>query len=112
MQKYIAFLPFTPEVGFMDYANINAANFEQKLRERYSDNQLHVQSILAGYDKSLTGSAQRQAAKKSINQLMDYLKTRTQGTDEVVREKLSGLFANMQWNTYKSSFMTLFGALT
>ncbi|MCE6074869.1 AAA family ATPase [Agrobacterium vitis] len=112
LQKYIAFLPFTPEVGFMDYANINAANFEQKLRERYSDNQLHVQSILAGYDKSLTGSAQRQAAKKSINQLMDYLKTRTQGTDEVVREKLSGLFANMQWNTYKSSFMTLFGALT
>lgn len=112
LEDYISFLPFTPEVGFMAYAASNATTFEQKLRERYGDNQLQVRSIVGKYNPSLTGSPQRQAAKKSINELMDYLKTRTQGTDEVVREKLSGLFANLQWATYKPDFMTLFGSLT
>ncbi|MBZ9803366.1 ATP-dependent nuclease [Mesorhizobium sp. ES1-6] len=112
LKGYIAFLPFTPEVGLMDYAASNAMGFEQKVRERWGDNQLQVRSIVGKYNTSLTGPAKRQAAKKSINELMDYLKTRTQGTDELVREKLSGLYANLEWATYKPEFMTLFGSLT
>ncbi|QXC52616.1 AAA family ATPase (plasmid) [Agrobacterium salinitolerans] len=112
LEGYISFLPFTPEVGFMDFASGNIQSFEQKLRERYNDNQLQVRGILTKYDRALTGSAKRKAAKRSIRELVDYLKARTQGTEETVREKLSGLFANLQWAAYQHAFMALFGSVT
>lgn len=111
MTKQVAFLPFTPEVGLMDLAHGNPAAFEQKLRDRFGDNLLHVRSIVSKYDTTLEGAAQRKAAKASVEELTEYLKTRTQGTDDVIREKLSGVFATATWPTYKASFMTLLGSL-
>ena len=111
LKKQVAFLPFTPEVGMMVLASDNPAAFEQALRKRFGDNQLHVRSILAKYDTQLQGSAQRKSAKVIVEELTEYLKTRTQGAEEVIREKLSGVFATESWSTYKANFMTLFGSL-
>lgn len=111
LKKQIAFLPFTPEVGLMELAAGNPVAFEQKLRERFGDNLLQVRNIILKYDATLTGVAQRKAAKVIVEEMAEYLKTRTQGTDEVIREKLSGVFATSSWPTYKASFMTLLGGL-
>ncbi|MCT8267715.1 AAA family ATPase [Afifella sp. JA880] len=111
LRKQIAFLPFTPEVGLMKYAGSNSAAFEQKMRTRFGDNLLQITSILSKYDKNLEGADQRKAAKLIVEEMTDYLKTRTQGTDDVIREKLSGVFATATWPTYKASFMTLLGGL-
>lgn len=111
LRRQIAFLPFTPEVGLLELADGNPAAFEQKLRDRFGDNMLHVRSILSKYNATLQGAAQRKAAKVVVEELIQYLKTRTQGTDEVIREKLSGVFATASWPTYKASFMTLLGSL-
>jgi ABC-type lipoprotein export system ATPase subunit len=111
LKKQITFLPFTPEVGLMELASNNPIGFEQALRQRFGDNQLHIRSILMQYDASLQGPPQRKAAKSVVEVLIDYLKSRTQGTDELIRDKLSGIFAAESWPTYKSDFMRLFGSL-
>jgi len=111
LRKQIAFLPFTPEVGLMELAGGNPVAFEQALRKRFGDNQLHVRSILMKYDATLEGLSQRKAAKAIVDELTDYLKMRSQGTDEVIREKLSGVFAKASWPTYKANFMSLLGGL-
>lgn len=111
LNRQIAFLPFTPEVGLMEHASNNPAAFENKLRERFGDNLLQVQRILLKYDSTLEGPAQRKAAKLALEELTEYLKTRNQGTDEVIREKLSGVFAAASWSKYKPSFMALLGSL-
>lgn len=111
LKRHIEFLPFTPEVGLMQLADCNPAAFEQKLRDRFGDNLIQVRSILLKYDSALEGAPQRKAAKATVDQLTQYLKIRTQGTDEVIREKLSGVFATASWSTYKANFMTLLGSI-
>ncbi|MCS0503796.1 ATP-dependent nuclease [Ancylobacter mangrovi] len=111
LKKQIAFLPFTPEVGLMEYAASNPMAFEQKLRERFRDNLLQVRNIILKYDTTLTASLQRRAAKAIVEEMTEYLKTRTQGTDDVIREKLSGVFATSSWPAHKATFMSLLGGL-
>jgi len=111
LKKQIAFLPFTPEVDILEFVYGKSATFEQKIRERFGDNQLHVREIISRYDETLEGASKRKNAKVIVEELINYLKTRTQGTDDVVREKLAGMFAIASWPTYKSTFMSLFGNL-
>ncbi|MDU0339085.1 AAA family ATPase [Bosea rubneri] len=111
LEHDIAFLPFTPEVGLMNYISGNQAVFEQRLRERCADNQLRIGSIARRYDRTLQGSRLRDAAKNSKDELLRYIEQRTQRSEDVAREILSGIFAQLAWLQYRSDFMPLFGAM-
>jgi len=107
----IRFLPFTPEVGLVEYAAANVAAFEADLRRRCNDNQIRVAPILRRHDPALVGGPQRQAAKEITDALIAYLEIRTQRSQEVVREQLCGVFANGVWGQHRAEFMRLFGPM-
>lgn len=103
----IRYLPFTPEVGLVDYIAENLQSFQGDLRRRCGDNQIRVGPILQGYDRTLQGSAKRNAAKQMTDQIIEYLVQRTQRPIDVVREQLCGVFANETWNVNRPDFLQL-----
>lgn len=111
LKKDIRFFPFTPEVGLMDYIASNQQAFEQALRQRCVDHQLRIGSIVDGYNTTLSGPDKRKAAKKSAEALEAYLCQRTQRSEETVREQICGVFANLAWEKYRSSFMDILGSV-
>ena len=111
LRSIIKFLPFTPEVGLMDYIGSNVSSFEQSMRRRFGDNQLRISNSIENYDDSLDGGEKRKSAKQSVAELLRYTERRTQKSSDAVREDLCGLFATATWVQYKSEFMPLFGAM-
>jgi hypothetical protein len=111
VENDIKYLPFTPEVGIMNFAVSNLLEFERNLRRRYGDNQLRLQNIFRGYDSSLEGSQLRRAAKKSIQELSQYVQQRTQRSADTVREHLCDVFVTSAWHLYRADFLALFGPL-
>lgn len=107
----IKYLPFTPEIGLMNYISNNVGNFENILRTRFSDNQLRIGDIVRDYDSALQGSALRAEAKKAILALISYLEQRTQRSVDSVKEQLCGAFANAAWQNYRPDFLRLFGPM-
>lgn len=110
-QNDIRFLPFTPEVGLVEYAVANVVAFETDLRRRCNDNQIRIGAILRGFDSALVGGQQRRAAKVMTDALLSYLERKTQRSEEVVREQLCGVFANGTWANHRAEFMRLFGPM-
>lgn len=111
MQNDIDFLPFTPEVGLMDYAFSNLREFERSLRELYGDHQIHIGQIVNSYDTALSGSARRRDAKDHTDRLINYLVTQTQRSADVIRDQICLIFANLSWGIYKSQFTALLSPL-
>ncbi|RIJ27786.1 AAA family ATPase [Henriciella algicola] len=111
LQRDISFLPFTPEVGLVNHIAADVRAFEIQLRQRCNDNQIRIAAILRGHDPALRGGSQRRAAKRTINELIDYLEGRTQKSEEVLREQLCGVFANRTWAQHRAAFMHLFGPM-
>ena len=111
LENDIKFLPFTPEVGVMNYIVGDLQEFERSLRARCSDNQLRLHDIVHGYDQSLHGSQLRNAAKAKMEGLTEYIQLRSQRSAEMVREQLCGVFASLAWDLYRAHFMQLFGPM-
>lgn len=110
-QGDIDFLPFTPEVGLVDHIATNVRAFEIALRQRCQDNQIRITAIMHGHDPALAGAPQRRAAKRITDELIDYLKRRTQRSEDVVREQLCDVFANRTWAQHRAVFMQMFGSM-
>lgn len=107
----INFLPFTPEVGILDYITENADTFERNLRLRFQDNQLRINVILQGYDRNLEGARLRNAAKNAIRDLITYIEQRTQRSTDNVREQLCGEFARLSWQQHRPEFLRILGPM-
>lgn len=111
LNKYIDYLPFTPEVGIIDHISNNLVDFEHRLRQRFSDNQLRIADIIRHYDSTLLRSDLCKNAKVVIDDLIGYIEERTQRSSDVVREHLCGVFAVSSWGQFRSDFMKLFGPM-
>lgn len=111
LEEGIKFLPFTPEVGLMAYANDNLQTFEQDIRRRCGDNQIRITQYVRAFDRTLAGKPQRDSAKAATDKLIDYLVQRTQRSAETVREQLCGVFANAGWDQFRANFLQLFGPM-
>lgn len=112
LAQNIGYLPFTPEVGLINFIVENLADFERALRDRFGDHQLRVGAVIAEYDSTLTGSEQRRSAKSTIGRMLSYLEQQSQLSPDAVRERVCGVFANNSWQTNRSDFMRLFGTMT
>jgi predicted ATPase len=111
LTQNISYLPFTPEVGLITFIIENQAVFEQALRSRFSDNQLRIGPIIAGYDGTLIGAEQRRSAKSTVRSMLEYIEQRSQRSPDAVREHVCGVFANTSWQTNRPEFMQLFGQM-
>jgi hypothetical protein len=111
LKQQIKFLPFTPEVGIMEYAASNLTVLENAIRVRCADNQLRLGDFVRAYDTTLQGRDKRTAAKRAVSSLLDYLSQRTQKPEDIVRDQLCGVFANLSWRIYRPDFMRLFGQM-
>lgn len=111
LDNYIKFLPFTPEVGLLDFISDNLQSFESRLRDKCGDHQLRIGNIIGIYDRTLQGARRRDAAKHAKDELSSYIEQRTQRGEDSVREMLSGIFAQLSWTQYRPEFMRLFGQL-
>lgn len=111
LSDWIKSLPFTPEIGLMEYVAANVGAVEQSLRQRCADNQIRIGDIARRYDGMLQGAPQRKSAKEASDTLIDYLARRTQRSRDSAREELCGVFASLSWDQYKVKFMQMFGAM-
>ncbi|MFS2327618.1 AAA family ATPase [Brucella sp. H1_1004] len=108
----LQYLPFTPEVGLLEYITNNQNAFEQALRVRCADNQLRIAPLIAAYNPNLVGRPLRDSAKVAVEQLLQYVERQTQRSSDTVREQISGVFANSAWPQYRANFFALFGPMT
>jgi hypothetical protein len=111
VEANLDYLPFTPEVGMMNYVSDNLLAFQAELRVRCADNQLRIEDICNSYDKNLTGSALRKAAKSAIDSLIKLLEGRVQYTSDQARDRLCGVFAKQAWTQYRADFLRIFGSM-
>jgi hypothetical protein len=108
----ISYLPFTPEVGLVSFIAEDVGSFQTKLRQRFEDHQIHIGSIMAGYNNTLLNKPLRDECKRIQAELLKYLEGKTQRNEETVRETLCGVFAQASWAKYKVNFMQLLGSIT
>jgi hypothetical protein len=95
----------------MNYIASNLNGFERSLRTRCNDNQLRLQNIVSGYDRSLQGSQLRKSAKRIVEELIADAQQKSQRPADTVREQLCSVFAGSAWNLYRDEFMQLFGPM-
>lgn len=108
----IDFLPFTPEVGLMNYIHSNQTAFEQKLREKHGDNQIRINSVVSNYNVAHTGSTLRNNAKNTARELILYLSQKTQKSEDTIQQSLCDIFALLSWSGHRTAFMPLLARLT
>lgn len=110
-QQDISFLPFTPEVGILNYISSNLAAVEAESRRRFADNQIRIAPHIAKFQSGLAGAQLRRSAKEAFQDLSSYLQSRTQRTPEAIQEQLCNIFAGLSWTENKEAFMRLLGPL-
>lgn len=111
VEANLGYLPFTPEVGVMNYICDNLQTFQTELRVRCADNQIRIEDICTAYDRSLAGAPLRKAAKSAIDGLTRLLEERVQYTSDQARDRLCGVFAKQAWLQYRADFLRIFGTM-
>lgn len=107
----IEFLPFTPEVGLIDYISLETSRFENELKRRFQDNQIRISPLIADYDRSKTGKPRRQEAKRVYDKISDYLQMKTQKSADSTKENICGAFATLSWGLHSAAFQSLLGPI-
>ena len=110
-EKDISYLPFTPEVGIVEFIQENTILFEASIRESFDDNQIRINGYISEFNPDLSGKPQRKSAKKIMEELTLYLTEKTETPEEVVLDRISLIFATLSWDKYRSDFMKLFGSM-
>lgn len=110
-ERDISYLPFTPEVGIVEFIQENMKLFEASIRESFDDNQIRISGYISEFNPELSGKPQRNSAKKIMKELISYLTEKTETSEEVVLDRISLVFATLSWIKYRSDFMKLFGSM-
>ena len=109
LQANIHYLPWTPEVGLIEFIAAHQADFQRALRGRFGDNQIQIRDAVARFDDQSAGARRRASAKGAINELIEYLSRRVNKSKESVQEDVCKAFATLSWLQYRPEFMQLFG---
>ena len=111
VEKFVNYLPFTPEVGLAQHILDGVDDFTGALRGEVDDNQIQVKDVIKDYDKHLVGGDLRRSAKVSIDQLVSRISQRCGYDRERSIRVICGIFAEQTWQQYRPHFMKLFGGL-
>lgn len=109
LRDAIHYLPWTPEIGVMQFVADNRADFQRALRDRFNDNQIQIRDAVARFDPTLDGAQSRNSAKSAYNEVISYLMRRTGRSEDQVEEDFAKVFATLSWPRLRPEFLQLFG---
>ena len=108
----IHFLPWTPEVGLVNYLRQPGGVAEQQLRQYFGNSLLAVRSVDIGVIPVNPGGDQRRACKTAVTNVVRHLATLLPTLSESeVRRRVFAVFATWHFPQHLTPVMTLFGAL-
>lgn len=112
LRDQIQYLPWTPEVGLVQFFRNNTAIVEQALRTRFRDNQIRIAAPLAGFDENLEGGPLRRSAKAAVDALTTYICQRTGRGPEAIQDEICREFSRLSWKQYRPDMLPILALLT
>lgn len=111
-QQTIDYLPWTPEVGLVEYLRNGAANAQRAIREKFNNHHLFVRAQDIGDIPPAPGGEQRRACKAAVQRVVNHIAAAlpNDGPDQVLKD-LFQLFAKWHFDNDRGSVQQLFGPM-
>lgn len=112
LQNRIQYLPWTPEVGLVEYLRLPNSYAQQQLRQHFGNHLLAVRAVDIGAIPQAAGADQRKACKTAVTNVVTHFKTLLPNrSSEEIRRHLFAVLATYHFGQHQAAVMTLFGAL-
>lgn len=106
------YLPWTPEVGLVDYLSQHLNQAEAALRIKFGDQRIRVRPEDLGHIPAQAGPAKRKACKQAVSRMTAYISAlRPALSDEMVERGLYEVFAEWHFGRSRPDVMQLFGLM-
>jgi len=111
-ENRIRYLPWTPEVGLIEFLRGNGTGAEREIRQHFNDQRLSIRTQDIGNIPGNAGKEQRDACKSAVSRVIKHLTTYIQNTnEEQVRRGLFRVFAKWYFDNNQNTIMELLGPL-
>jgi energy-coupling factor transporter ATP-binding protein EcfA2 len=108
----ISYLPWTPEVGLIDYVRNNGNTPQQALRAHLNNHQINIRQNDIGNIPEDAGSAKRDACKAALQRISRHVADQIPGmTEEGVVKEMFLVFARWHFEHNRAAVMALIGPL-
>lgn len=108
----INYLPWTPEVGFIEYLNNPSANALNSIRMHFGNSQITIRNQDIGVIPNIRGGEQRKACKAAVDRIIEHLRLFLPNWNySQVKKDLFGIFAKWYFENNRAAAMSLFGPL-
>lgn len=105
----VDYLPWTPEVGIVEYLSDPNCNVEVDLRVHFADNQISIDKNIFNNFSGLTGKERRQKAKQIFKNLCSDISKVTAQSIESVEKGVCEVFAKYYFSKNPSQILELLG---
>jgi hypothetical protein len=108
----INYLPWTPEVGLIEFLRDHRADAERAVRQHFGDNRLSIRVQDIGHIPGNAGKEQRDACKTAVSRVTDHLVPYLANAgEEHARRGLFRVFAKWYFDRNRAAVMALIGPL-
>lgn len=109
VKDQVDYLPWTPEVGIVEFLCDTKHDAEAKLREHFSDSQISIDKNIFNNFLGLAGKERRQRAKQIFKSLCDKVSKMTAQSIESVEKDVCEVFAKHYFSKSKYQVLELLG---
>ena len=111
-QKRLAYLPWTPEVGLVDFFQQPDGYAEDKFRDHFGKHNLLIRNQDIGAIPNQSGGPQRQACKRAVNAVAQHFHTALPNLSErEIRRNMFAVFAKDYFEKNRNKALALFGPM-
>ena len=110
LEQKINYLPWSPEVGVINYLNTDRSNAEKEIREYFADPQLVLDQNLFSGLANLQGSVLRQKSKNLLDDICSNIAGCTTKSVDDVKREICKIFAKNYFVNNKAAMLTLLGS--
>ena len=104
------YLPWTPEVGLIEFLTQHLHQAENKLRQKFADNRIRIRPEDIGLIPDQAGGQQRHACKDAVDRLKVHIGgLRPNLPDDMVERYMYEVFAEWYFTQNRANVMQLFG---
>jgi len=108
----IHYLPWTPEVGLVEFLKLPGNEAERLLRRHFSNNLLTIRTADIGEIPNVAGGEQRKACKRAVANVAQHLKSSLATlSEQEIRRRMFTVFADWYFPLNVAKVMPLFGAM-
>lgn len=112
VENQINYLPWTPEVGLVEFLKNSTAVAQRALRTKFGDNRIHLTQDLFGVVPLQPGGQQRDACKAATTRVIDHIHSvkATQSREHIARQ-LFEVFAEHYFQQSRGAVLALFAPI-